>query len=142
MCRVDKLWEIDEAHFPILETWLIDDRNIITSADEHWVGISIVLIGYIEGRAVRTDPRDKGHMPGGTESPDTICAWKDGYRTWAWGCSQGQTKAFRINDPIGGIAPIGGKVIAEKVPLLPCPPDTVTSYGKRTGAEGERVAIR
>ncbi len=144
MCKesgINGFWEINEAQLTILETCFIDDGNSIACADEHGSRVTIVLICYIERTTVRADPGDKGYMPSRAESPHTVCNRKDSYRARPRSCSQGQAVTFCVDNPISCIAPVERKIIAEQVPLLPCPPNTVTPCWVGAGTEWERVAI-
>src|SRR5258707_2692571 len=109
----------------------------------HGCGIAIILIGHIEGLAVRTWRTYKCHVSRCTKGPPAVCHREDGQRANARERAHGQAEAFRVHNPIRGIAPIERQIIAQLVPLFPGPPHAVAARGrKRSWAERERIAIR
>src|SRR6266704_1440710 len=107
----------------------------------HRSRITIVLIGDIEGSATSTHPGNERHMPGRTKGPYSITHREDCYRANSWSLAQWKSCSFGVDNPIGGISPVEGQVIAEQVPLLPCPPDTVPSTRVGTGTKLKRVPV-
>jgi hypothetical protein len=138
---IDDAGEIDEAQLTTLITRLIDQVHIIADAHMPGGGITVVLVGDIEGRAIGADPGDKGHMAGGPKGPDAIGHREDSNGAYARFRTHSQPGALSINGPFGGVAPVGRQIIVQPVPLLPGPPDAVSSQRIGAGTETERVSI-
>ena len=139
--RVNRTGEIDKAHLPILVTRFVDNRDRVPCTHEHGCSVAIVLIGDIERGLILAHPRYKGNMTRCAKSPDAVRDRKDSYRTQARFRSQRQAEAFGIHSPFSGIAPVQREVIAEQVPLLPGPPDTVSASRERTRTKRKGIAI-
>lgn len=140
--RIDGTGKVNETHVPVLEARLVNVGDIIACAGVHRGGVSIVLIGDIEGGLVLADPGDKSDMARRAEGPYAIGNRKDGDGGEARLCPDWQSKALGIYNPLGGVSPVERQIIAQQVPLLPGPPDTIAATWIGAGTEPKGIAIR
>ena len=99
------------------------------------------MIGHVKGATIGTDGGDEGDMSQRGEGPDAIANRKDGNGADTRGFAYGQAGAFRVGDPVGGIAPVARQIIAQVMPLLPGPPDAVAAAWCRARAESIGIAV-
>ncbi len=103
---IDCPGKIDKTQFTILVLRLIDDRDIIAATNIHRIRVAIVLIGDVEGAAIRTHVGNKGNVSGSAKGPDPISARKDGDRANTRSRPRRQACLLGINHPIGCITPV------------------------------------
>ncbi len=105
---IDCSGEIDETEFTCLVLWFIDDGDIIAGPNIHWLRVAVVLVGNIEGTAIRTDVCDESGVASSAKGPDTISPRKDGKCPNARSCTYRQTCLLGLNSPTGSITPVEG----------------------------------